>query len=172
MGTSCSGSDSPFANSADPGCCPSRSGSIVKSQTAYVEHVLECIRRVNEDSAHGAEAVFASRTLQDAILRNLQVLCESIQRIDERYKQEHPDIQWGSIAGIRNLLAHDYFELDFETIWRIVERDIPALDAVLRTILAELNEQPVIRLGRLPPTSEADLRAESWRRFSRRDTSR
>ena len=64
----------------------------MKSQRAYIEHVIECIRRIQEDSATGREAVFASRTLQDAILRNLQILCESTQRVDERYKQEHIDI--------------------------------------------------------------------------------
>jgi uncharacterized protein with HEPN domain len=42
---------------------------------------------------------------------------------------------------MRNVLVHDYFEVDFETIWRIVERDIPLLDMVMRTILAELKEQ-------------------------------
>jgi len=55
----------------------------VKPQRAYIEHVLQCIERVREDSASGRESVFGSRTLQDAILRNLQILCESAQRIDE-----------------------------------------------------------------------------------------
>ena len=75
----------------------------MKSQQAYVEHVLACIRRVREDSAHGREAVFASRTLQDAILRNLQIPCESTQRLDERFKREHTDIIWQSISGMRNV---------------------------------------------------------------------
>ena len=51
-----------------------------------------------EDSAPGRNAVLASRTHQDAILRNLQVLCESTQRIDESLKQRHPEIDWKSIA--------------------------------------------------------------------------
>jgi uncharacterized protein with HEPN domain len=114
----------------------------VKSQRAYVEHVIECIRRVQEDSARGREAVFASRTLQDAILRNLQILCESTQRVDERYKQEHFHIPWLSIAGMRNVLVHDYFDVDFETVWRIVERDLAPLEQVMRQILIELLESP------------------------------
>jgi uncharacterized protein with HEPN domain len=112
----------------------------VKSQRAYVEHVLERIRRVKEDSASGQEAVFASRTLQDAILRNLQVLCESTQRIDERYTQKHSEINWKSIAGMRNVLVHDYFEVDFETAWQIVVRDLPPLEEAMRAILAEIDE--------------------------------
>ena len=64
----------------------------MKSQRAYVEHVIECIRRITQDSVPGRDAVFASRTLQDAIVRNLQVLSESTQRIGEPHKQLHPEI--------------------------------------------------------------------------------
>jgi uncharacterized protein with HEPN domain len=62
----------------------------VKSQRAYVQHVIDCIGRIAEDSAPGRDVVFASHTLQDAIVRNLQVLCESTQRIDEPHKIRHP----------------------------------------------------------------------------------
>jgi uncharacterized protein with HEPN domain len=112
----------------------------VKSQCAYVEHVLECIRRIAEDSASGRDAVFASRTLQDAIVRNLQILCESTQRIAEPYKRLHPEIHWPSIAGMRNVLAHDYFEVDFETVWCVVTRDLPSLEMAMRSILAMLDQ--------------------------------
>jgi uncharacterized protein with HEPN domain len=112
----------------------------VKSQRAYVEHVIECIRRIAEDSAPGRDAVFASRTLQDAIVRNLQVLCESTQRLSEPHKHRHPEIDWPSIAGMRNALVHDYFEVDFETVWLVVTRDLPPLEKTMRAILAELDE--------------------------------
>jgi uncharacterized protein with HEPN domain len=110
----------------------------VKSQRAYVLHVIECIGRISEDSAAGRDAVFASRTLQDAIVRNLQILCESTQRIDESHKQRHPEINWMSIAGMRNALVHDYFEVDFETVWAVVVRDLPPLEKTMRAILTAL----------------------------------
>jgi uncharacterized protein with HEPN domain len=112
----------------------------VKSQRAYVEHVIECIRRIVEDSAPGRESVFASRTLQDAIVRNLQVLCESTQRVDETHKQRHPEIDWPSISGMRNVLVHDYFQVDFETVWLVVTRDLPPLETAMRAILAALDQ--------------------------------
>jgi uncharacterized protein with HEPN domain len=112
----------------------------VKSQRPYVEHVIRCIRRIAEDSAPGRDAVFASRTLQDAILRNLQVLCESTQRIDAPHKQRHPEINWPSIAGMRNVLVHDYFEVDFEAVWLVVTRDLPPLERAVRAILADLDQ--------------------------------
>lgn len=109
----------------------------MRSQRAYVEHVIECISRIAEDSGHGRDAVFVSRTLQDAIARNLQVLCESTQRIDGAHKQRHPEINWTAIAGMRNVLVHDYFEVDFNTVWDVVTRDLPPLEKAMRAILAE-----------------------------------
>jgi uncharacterized protein with HEPN domain len=113
----------------------------VKSQRVYVEHVIECISKIAEDSAPGRDAVFASRTIQDAIVRNLQVLCESTQRIAEPHKQRHPEINWSSIAGMRNVLVHDYFEVDFEAVWLVVTRDLPPLEKAMHGILSVLDEQ-------------------------------
>lgn len=112
----------------------------MKSQCAYVQLVIACIGRIAEDSALGRDAVFASRTLQDAIVRNLQVLCESTQRIDEPHKQRHPDINWTSIAGMRNVLVHDYFEVDFEAVWNVVVRDLPPLENAMRAIDIALHQ--------------------------------
>lgn len=112
----------------------------MKSQQAYLLHVIECIGRIAEDSAPGRDAVFASRTRQDAIVRNLQILCESTQRIDQAHKDLHPEINWMSIAGMRNVLVHDYFEVDFQTVWDVVTRDLPSLNSAIRTILTALNE--------------------------------
>ena len=95
---------------------------------------------IAEDSAPGRDAVFASRTLQDAIVRNLQVLCESTQRIGEPHKQRHPEINWPSIVGMRNILVHDYFEVDFETVWLVVTRDLPPLEKAMRAIMAVLDQ--------------------------------
>ena len=102
--------------------------------------MIECVHRIAEDSAPGRHAVFASRTLQDAIVRNLQILCESTQRIAEPHKQRHPEINWASIAGLRNVLVHDYFEVDFETVWLVVTRDLSSLEKAMRAILAVLDE--------------------------------
>jgi uncharacterized protein with HEPN domain len=74
------------------------------------------------------------------IVRNLQVLCESTQQLDESHKQRHSEINWRSIAGMRNILVHDYFEVDFKTVWQIVERDLPPLQTAMRAILTLLDQ--------------------------------
>jgi hypothetical protein len=87
--------------------------SLVRSERAYLEHVLHCIRRIQEDSCGGKEVVFASTSMR------------------------HPEVDWRGISGLRNVLVHGYFELDLETIWTIIQRDLPVLDSAVRRLLEE-----------------------------------
>ena len=100
--------------------------------------MLDCIGRIKEDSASGPEAVFGSHTLQDAIIRNLQVLCESVRRLDSAWKELHPELDWKAIEGMRNVLVHDYFDVDFQAIWDVVIRDLAPLETTMRSILAQM----------------------------------
>ncbi len=113
----------------------------MKSQRVYVTHVLDCIGRITADSASGRDAVFGSHTLQDAIVRNLQVLCESVRRIDEAYKDLHAEIDWKAISGMRNVLVHDYFDVDFEAVWDVITRDLPPLERVMRSLLVQIDTE-------------------------------
>jgi uncharacterized protein with HEPN domain len=107
----------------------------VKSERAYLEHIDYCMGRIVEDSSGGRAAFFGSATLQDAILRNLQVLCESTQRLSADLKRANPEVDWKAISGLRNVLVHDYFATDLEAIWLIVERDLPVLKHTVRRLL-------------------------------------
>ncbi len=107
----------------------------MKDDRVYLRHMLECIRRIEEDIAGGKDAFFASHTSQDAVLRNLQTLAESTQRVSEELKMHHPQVEWRRIAAFRNILVHDYLGLDMERIGEIVRRDVPSLKmAVLRML--------------------------------------
>jgi uncharacterized protein with HEPN domain len=79
--------------------------------------------------------------LQDAILRNLQVLCESAQRLSEDRKNEHPEVDWRAMSGFRNVLVHDYFGIDFGIVWSAVERDVPALEAAVTDLLRRVEDE-------------------------------
>ncbi len=62
-----------------------------------------------------------------------------MRRIDSAYKDLHPGIDWKAIAGMRNVLVHDYFDVDFEAVWDVITRDLPPLEAVMRSILARMD---------------------------------
>ncbi|MFH0783879.1 MAG: HepT-like ribonuclease domain-containing protein, partial [Pseudomonadota bacterium] len=69
----------------------------------------------------------ASSLLQDAVLRNLQVLAESTQRLSDEFKAQHEEIEWHKISGLRNILVHDYLGIDTETVWMIIENELSML---------------------------------------------
>jgi uncharacterized protein with HEPN domain len=103
----------------------------VKEDEIYVRHILECIRRVEENTAAGYDAFMASHTLQDAVLRNLQTMAESTQRLSPTVKAAVPAVDWTALSGFRNVLVHNYLGIDLDRIWTIIEQDVPTLKAAL-----------------------------------------
>jgi uncharacterized protein with HEPN domain len=108
----------------------------MKDDKLYLIHIGECIARI-ESYTQGMtkEAFLASELVQDAVVRNLQTLAESTQRLSDRARQSRPDIQWYKIAGFRNILVHDYLGVDLEKVWKIVLTDLPALKAATDEML-------------------------------------
>ena len=98
-----------------------------KDDTAYLHHILECIRRIEEDIEEGRERFMASHTLQDAVLRNLQVIAESTQRLSEAVKSTQPDIEWQKMVDFDNRLRHAYHATDVNIVWDIVRSHLPPL---------------------------------------------
>lgn len=107
----------------------------MKDDTVYLRHIQECIRRIEENVADGKHRFLESHTLQDAVIRNLQTMSESTQRLSDDLKAAYPEIEWFRIAAFRNVLVHDYLGIDVERIWEITQHDVPRLK---RTILAIL----------------------------------
>ena len=109
----------------------------MKNDTAYLRHVQECIRRIEENIADGRDRFLSSHTLQDAVLRNLQTMAESTQRISDDLKAKYPDVEWLRIAAFRNVLVHDYLGIDIERVWEITQRDVPELKRAVSAMLEE-----------------------------------
>jgi uncharacterized protein with HEPN domain len=80
----------------------------VKDERLYLIHICECIARIEGYTAEGREAFLADTKTQDAVLRNLQTLAESSQRLSAELKAAQPDVDWRGIRGLRNILVHDY----------------------------------------------------------------
>ena len=97
----------------------------------FVEHMLECMDRIEEYACGRRDHFFGSRLIQDAVIRNLQVLAESGQRLSESARAGEPSIDWRAIAGFRNVLVHGYLGVDAEVVWRVVEQDLPGLRTAL-----------------------------------------
>ena len=115
----------------------------MKDDGLYLLHVAECIERIQRYTAGGKDVFWTDTLIQDAVLRNLQTLAESSQRVSAAMKAKRPDVDWKAIAGFRNILVHDYLGVDLEEVWNIVMRDIPALKAAVAALSAEAGVPPV-----------------------------
>jgi uncharacterized protein with HEPN domain len=110
----------------------------MKDDKLYLIHISECIGRIEQYLPERSKHTFLSSTLlQDAILRNLQTMAESTQRLSDSLKAKHPEINWHKISGFRNLLVHDYLGVDAERVWKIIEIDLPTLKQTISAMLKE-----------------------------------
>lgn len=96
------------------------------------------LRRIETSTAQGRDALETDLDLQDATLRRLQTLSESVQRLSGEFREAHPEVPWDLIAGMRNRLVHAYLEADLEIIWNTVLSDLPPVRAVVDRALADL----------------------------------
>ena len=107
----------------------------MKDDRKYLRHIVDCIQRIEEDVSGGRGAFDTSHMIQDAVLRNLEVIAESTKRLSDQLKATHPDFDWSGIAGFRNFLIHDYLGVDLGIAWKIVTEDVPRLKAVILRML-------------------------------------
>lgn len=110
----------------------------MKDDRLYLKHILRCISRIEEYTASGRSEFFSSHLIQDGVIRNLQTLAESSQRLGESSKAAHTGVDWKGLAGFRNVLVHDYLGVDLELVYRAVEHDVPRLKLACETALREI----------------------------------
>ena len=110
----------------------------MRDDRLYLLYIQEAIGRIEEYAQAGREAFLQSALLQDAIIRRLQTLTESTQRISMELKARHPEVDWRALAGFRNVLVHDYLGVDAELVWEIVEKKLPELKGRVEAMRGEL----------------------------------
>lgn len=111
-----------------------------EADKVYLAHMLECIARITEYTSDDEALFRSSRLVQDAVVRNLQTLAESSQRLSDAVKGSEPATPWRAISGFRNILVHDYLGIDADVIWQVVSRELPPLRTALARILARSND--------------------------------
>lgn len=109
-------------------------------QQQYLRDILECIQRIVQFTATGRDAFLQSPLLQDAVIRNFEVIGEIVKRLSPDLLHPYAQIPWRSIAGFRDVLIHDYENVDLESVWDTVQKDLPPLKSVVETMLATLEE--------------------------------
>ncbi|MBZ0169772.1 hypothetical protein MELA_01809 [Candidatus Methylomirabilis lanthanidiphila] len=113
---------------------------MTKDPRVYLAHILECIQKIERFTADGEDRFLADAMVQDAVLRNFEVIGEATKRLDDAYRTTHPEIPWRAVAGLRDVLIHQYEGVELERVWAIVERELPGLRAAIAALLPPLEQ--------------------------------
>ncbi|MBU1954125.1 DUF86 domain-containing protein [Patescibacteria group bacterium] len=106
-----------------------------KDPEIFIEHILESIAFIEQYiEPHDQKAFFANQQIQDSVLRRLEIIGEAVKNLPASFKKKFNDIAWKKIAGMRDILIHDYFGVDILQVWNTVRKDLPELKKKLKKI--------------------------------------
>ena len=97
--------------------------------------MLEAIQRIEKYAGRGRQAFVADELIQTYIVHNLQILGEAAAKIPSDQQREYPNLPWPKMVGMRNVLVHNYFNIDLDIVWQVVETELPALKEKIGRIL-------------------------------------
>ena len=109
----------------------------------YLGHMLDAIQQILNYTASLDEPTYLSvRLIQDAVVRNIEILGEAARNVRTHapnVADAHPEVPWQDIYGMRNRLAHGYFDVNQHAVWQVVVRELPVLEPRLKAIFDELS---------------------------------
>jgi uncharacterized protein with HEPN domain len=113
---------------------------VKKDIRVYLAQIAERIDRIETYVAGGREEFFGETMIQDAVIRNFEVIGEAAKRVPDDYRLGHPEIPWRSLAALRDVLIHQYEGVSMDQVWQIVANDLPGLKLSIASILPPLDE--------------------------------
>ncbi|HMD31782.1 MAG TPA: DUF86 domain-containing protein [Candidatus Acidoferrales bacterium] len=113
---------------------------MTKDPRVYLAHILESIQRIERFTAEGKNRFLGDVMVQDAVLRNFEVIGEAAKRLDDAYRAAHPQIPWRALAGLRDVLIHAYEGVDLERVWAVVDSQLPGLRKTIAALLPPLDQ--------------------------------
>lgn len=109
---------------------------MLASNLELIQHILvETTFILNHTGNKTKDEVVNDEVLCRAVVRSIEIIGEASKKIDDEFKSIHHHIEWKKIAGTRDKLIHDYFGIDYDIVWDILENKIPDLDHFLRQII-------------------------------------
>ena len=105
----------------------------------YIEDILECISKIEEYIKGVSEEDFYKNTqIQDAVLRRLEIIGEAVKKIPEEVRSNYPEIPWKEMAGMRDVLIHEYFGINMKRTWKVAKEDVFDLRGKIQKVKSSL----------------------------------
>ncbi len=104
----------------------------------YLSDIRECILQIEEYTSGGKELFMKSRLIQDATIRNFEIVGEATKRLSDDLRTKYSNIPWKQMAGFRDVLIHDYLRIDPAEVWDVVADNLPDLKVQIEQILKDI----------------------------------
>jgi len=108
-----------------------------RTDELFIYDILECCGRIEEYlSGKSKETFIEDLMLQDAVVRNIEIIGEASKSLSAEFRQRVPGIEWSDIMRMRDKIVHHYFKLDLEVVWQTAIHDVPDLAHAIRNARA------------------------------------
>jgi len=108
----------------------------MKDDRIYIEHILQSIERIQSYISGKNQESFSNDSItQDAVVRQLEIIGEATKRISKELRKNNPDVPWDDMAGMRDVLIHDYIDVDLNIVWKTASESISGLKALLNKLV-------------------------------------
>ncbi len=113
-----------------------------KDPSIFIEHIIEFIENIRLFTKDVSKKQFVNNKEKvNAVVRCLEIIGEAANNLPRTFMKEHPNIDWKGIIGTRNVVIHKYFEIKFDTIWEIINIDLPVLEKQMRQLKFTLQKK-------------------------------
>ena len=110
-----------------------------RDELVFLEDILECIEKIEDYMESLTEKEFEKNSeKQDAVIRRIEIIGEAVKNISTETKEKYPNIRWREIAGMRDVVIHQYFGVTVGLIWQVATSDIPKLKEKIERIIKEI----------------------------------
>jgi len=95
----------------------------------FIQHILESIEFINEYVKNiNMKEFLLSTKIQDGVIRRLEIIGEATKKLSLSFRERYPEIPWKLMAGMRDILIHEYFGVDNVLVWNTIKNDLPILE--------------------------------------------